>query len=150
MPQFRQVNGLTAYSFACGYIQRAELKLPDRNVQVDLHKDGCWHIKRLDWGGPRGLTTLNKRWETTTNLQQARLVWEDWVKETFKDELLQMAKDHRYTYTREFHGEAEQSWITRFCGEWVGNAETRLQARLKAYQHWFEHVKPATERPVTL
>lgn len=146
MPQFRQANGLTCYSFACGYIQRAELKHPLPHKVVDLIKDGCWHIKGYDYGevgtanGQLGQGRLF--WETLNNITEARTLWERKVREVFKDELLQMAKDHRYTYTREYHGEAEPSWITRFGGEWVDKSDTRLAAMLKGFQHWKQHVVP--------
>lgn len=140
MPQFHQLNGLTAYSFACGYIQRAQLKRPLPHKVVDLYRDSaCWQVKAYDYGLDNdGQGRLS--WDSFDSLTAARIRWDEKVREVFKDELEALRGDGRYTYTREFHGEAEQSWITRFCGEWVGKSETRVQARLNAYQHWQQHV----------
>lgn len=142
MPQFRQTNGLTCYSFACGYIQRAELKHPLPHKVVDLYRDGaCWHVKAYDYGLDNdGQGRLS--WDSFDSLTAARIRWDEKVREVFKAELSQLPRDARYTINREFHGEAEQSWVTRFCNEWVDKAETRVQARLKAYQHWKTHVVP--------
>ena len=52
-PKFRNKDGsLTAYSFACGYIE-------ERN-DCQLYKDGCWHVKG------RG------KWECFDTLTEAR------------------------------------------------------------------------------
>ena len=49
-PKFYNKNGdLSVYSFACGYIQ----KFNHENGVVELHKDGCWHIKLYDSSGDR-------------------------------------------------------------------------------------------------
>lgn len=132
MPQFRQANGLTLYAFACGYIQRASVTTPEGERRVDLHKDGCWHVTVADWtqpGPPRQL------WETFNNVSEARSFWQRTVRETFRTELLTMAKDHRYTYAQEHHGEQQPSWVVRFGGEWVGKSETKVGAQLAAWTH---------------
>jgi len=44
-PRFKNRDGsLTAYAFACGYIQRASLG----DVDLQLYKDGCWHVRAFD------------------------------------------------------------------------------------------------------
>lgn len=41
-----------------------------------------------------------------------------------------MAKvDGRYTIALEWCGQARRRWVTRFCGEWVGQRGSRPAAR---------------------
>jgi hypothetical protein len=59
--KYRKPNGdLTPYAFSCGYIQESE----DKNVQ--LCKDGCWHVQARD--NIRGRYI----WETFPTLTEAR------------------------------------------------------------------------------
>ena len=134
MPTYRQANGLTLHGFACGYIQKAELNLPRLGLhsEVTLRKqDGGWHLSSFDHTTQQqtGLSIFPR-------LGRAREVWAMWVKARYQGTLTAIAKDRRYTYNREYHGEADPSWITRFCGEWVAKSDTRLGAMLKAAEHY--------------
>jgi hypothetical protein len=42
--------------------------------------------------------------------------------------------DNRYSIRREFCGYATPRWVARFCGDWIGQAETRDVARELALQ----------------
>ena len=46
--------------------------------------------------------------------------------------------DKRYTIGLEACGKSEQKHITRFCGDWVGESDTRGAAEVKAVQHAVE------------
>lgn len=43
--------------------------------------------------------------------------------------------DHRYTVTREYIGRDHRAYVARFCGAWIGWAETEPQAWRLAAQH---------------
>lgn len=43
--------------------------------------------------------------------------------------------DSRYTIQKEFCGYTEAKHVVRFCGEWVGKADTRLEAIKLASDH---------------
>lgn len=49
-PKFTNKDGsLTAYSFACGYIQRCWVTNPElEQIEIDLYKDGCYHVRAYD------------------------------------------------------------------------------------------------------
>jgi hypothetical protein len=46
--------------------------------------------------------------------------------------------DSRYTVTREFTGKAAPQFVARFCGERIGDAPTRNEARTLATNHRFD------------
>jgi hypothetical protein len=133
MPTYRQSNGLTLHAFACGYVQKAELNLPHLGLHSEVTlrlQDGCWHLSSFDH-----ITRQRTGLSTFPRLGRAREVWAMWVKARYGGTLKEIAKDRRYSYSREYHGEHDPSWITRFCGEWVGHSSTRLDAMLKAAAH---------------
>jgi hypothetical protein len=67
-PKFRDSRGrLTAYSFACGYIEESVVG----GVRVILSKDGCWHVE-----GREDDTGFRLFWETFGTMAKARL-WYD-------------------------------------------------------------------------
>jgi hypothetical protein len=60
--KFRNKNGdLSAYSFACGYVQEKQTN----NGKVELYKDGNWHVRIFD-DQPHG------RWVSFDTLGEAR------------------------------------------------------------------------------
>lgn len=65
---------LTPYAFACGYIQ----KFSHNGVEVQLYKDGSWHVRAHDDDGNRIF------WDSFPTLGEARRRFEG-----FKRELLQ-------------------------------------------------------------
>lgn len=44
-------------------------------------------------------------------------------------------KDKRYTIQREWCGYSTPRWVVRFCDRWVGQRETRREARSLAREH---------------
>lgn len=46
-----------------------------------------------------------------------------------------MKLDRRFTIAKEFCGYSTPRYVARFCGEWLGQAETRAEARLIAINH---------------
>lgn len=128
---FRQKNGLTQYALACGYIQRVEATVNGRNIRVDLwHEGACYHARAHDF-----TESVRLAWESDESLVKAREHWDDLIWEHFGNALKEIAKDKRYSYSREFHGESDPSFITRFCGDWVGKSETPSGAMMNAYMH---------------
>lgn len=62
LAKFRNKDGsLTAYAFACGYIQTS----PEG---VRLYKDGCWHVMFVN-------DARERRWESCDSLGEARKVY---------------------------------------------------------------------------
>lgn len=63
--KFHNSNGtLTAYAFACGYIERKETE----NLRLDLwHEGACYHVKAHEFNGRGRLT-----WESFDGLAAAR------------------------------------------------------------------------------
>lgn len=67
-PKFKNKDGsLTAYSFACGYL---EMKKTSLGYAI-LELDGCWHVKhftdsgeRILWDCPETLTFARKLYKT--------------------------------------------------------------------------------------
>jgi hypothetical protein len=43
--------------------------------------------------------------------------------------------DNRYTCNLEYCGQAEPRWVVRFCGEWVGRADSKEDGILLAAEH---------------
>jgi plasmid replication initiation protein len=43
--------------------------------------------------------------------------------------------DNRYSAGREFTGRAAPEWVVRFCGEWIGRADSRKAAEEMAAAH---------------
>ena len=37
-------------------------------------------------------------------------------------------RDKRYTLTREFTGSPYPMWVARFCGDWIGQARSKIDA----------------------
>jgi hypothetical protein len=64
-PKFRNKNGtLTAYAFACGYLETRE----KNGVKVTLERDSaCWHVKTWD-----SVEKVRRAWESVTLLTDAR------------------------------------------------------------------------------
>jgi len=128
---FRQKNGLTQYALACGYIQRVEATVAGRNIRIDLwHEGACYHARAHDFTESGRLS-----WVSEESLTDARAQWEALVWEHFGEALREVAKDARYSYRREFHGEQDPSYVARFEGEWCGKSETVVGAMMQAYTH---------------
>ncbi|MNC70437.1 hypothetical protein D3C81_2180130 [compost metagenome] len=45
------------------------------------------------------------------------------------------APDARYSVTREFIGYPHPTYVARFCGEWIGTAETADEATALTVEH---------------
>ena len=61
--KFHNKSGsLTAYPFACGYVERKQAGINT----VDLYRDGCWHVTARNDDKGRFL------WECFDSLTQAR------------------------------------------------------------------------------
>lgn len=46
--------------------------------------------------------------------------------------------DPRYTIALEYCGYDTPRWVVRFCGDWIGQATTRVKAREMATEHKYE------------
>jgi hypothetical protein len=71
-PKFYNRDGsLTAYSFACGYVQKKEIA----HYDVTLYLEGCWHIRTWD-------NEARKRigWESFNRLGQARKAYKQEIR----------------------------------------------------------------------
>ena len=75
--KFKNKDGsLTAYSFACGYIQRVE----KADLSCELYLDGTWHVRffnrSANWskGFNEGLDS-GRHWLSFDSLTQARKVY---------------------------------------------------------------------------
>lgn len=109
MPKFRHITGLTAYAFACGYIQRFDMLDEEGLLRIDLwHEGACYHA-RVTLEGER------REWVSEGNLGDARAQWHKFVRYYAGSRLKQIKKDKRYSVAREFHGEGDPSWVARFC-----------------------------------
>ena len=127
--KFKQASGLTAYAFACGYLQVAKLQLGEVETVVRLeHSGNCYHVVAHAHGGIGRL-----HYTATESIGHARDVWSQWVNRLFAAELSAVKADKRYTFAREFCGEREQLWVARFEGEWLGKSDTKQGAQLIAY-----------------
>jgi len=82
MPQFKRKDGsLTAYAFACGYIQREYVN----GIRIDLfHEGAVYHVKLfneslpyLDWNA----NGSGRRWETLGTLAEARKQFAAWKRQ---------------------------------------------------------------------
>jgi hypothetical protein len=69
-PSFRSKDGrLTAYSFACGYIER---KSTEESVDTDLwHEHACFHVRQHDFGNGKRVF-----WESFPTLKEARKLFD--------------------------------------------------------------------------
>jgi len=78
-PKFYNKNGsLTAYSFACGYIE----KLERDNKQTQLFLDGgVWHVKGYDFNKHERIT-----WECFDYLTPARKYFAQLNKQVFSNQ----------------------------------------------------------------
>lgn len=125
MPKFNQKNGLTAYAFACGYIQRVEYTRPDGSyIRVDLWHEGgsVYHARAVD--SQNG----DRDWYSYASLSEARKVWARLVRARFCVALPSIKRDKRYSVGLELDGHAEPQWVARFCGDRIGAYKTREEA----------------------
>lgn len=124
MPKFYQKNGLTEYALSCGYIQT--IKHDEKEVQ--LYKDGCYHVRTFDREDGTRL------WECFDSIADARKYWEREVRRAFNPLLKFISMDRRYTFASEHTGNGYGAkYVVRFCGDWVGEAETIYGAKMVAY-----------------
>jgi hypothetical protein len=69
-PQFRTKSGLlTAYSFACGYIEEWTGKASECRIERD---SACWHVKGSFPAIVGGIETRQFYWESFQYLKEAR------------------------------------------------------------------------------
>jgi hypothetical protein len=54
-------------------------------------------------------------------------------------------RDRRYTVRPEYCGERARRFVARFCGDWIGHAKTRTEARELAEA--FEELRMAPYQP---
>lgn len=129
--KFRNGQGLTAYSFLCGYIQRVESKVSGEEIRIDLWLEhGCWHVRAHNYDSVGRI-----EWVSEENLTDARTQWKRLVKQLFGEYISTAKADKRYTVAREFHGESEPSWVVRFEGNWVNHSDNAEMAWIKAAEH---------------
>ena len=109
--KFRHLSGLTAYAFACGYIQRFETYDNDGLLTIDLwHEGACYHVRMT-------LNSERREWVCEGNLSDARAQWHRMIREHAGERLKQIRKDKRYSVAREHHGESDPSWVARWLGD---------------------------------
>lgn len=117
MPKFKVYNGLSAYAFSCGYIQRVELLDYDVHIRIDLwHEGACYHVSVSDYART-GSSRLS--WNSFESIQEARAHWAQMVRHYAGAKIKAIKKDKRYSVALEYHGEAEPSWIARWLGDEV-------------------------------
>ena len=77
-PKFHNKNGtLTAYAFACGYIERKETE----NLRLDLWREGaCWHVRANDFDA----ANCRLFWESFDLLTEARKFFNAQKRQLFK------------------------------------------------------------------
>jgi len=148
-PVFKTKSGLSAYALACGYIQRFELTDNKRDLVVDLwHEGACYHVRAHDHKGPGRIM-----WESFDTLTEARREWRKAVYLYAGADLRTIQRDSRYTVAREYHGEAQPSYIARFCGEALPASQdspgafgcsTAAQAWGRCYTHNAARTAPYT------
>jgi len=46
-----------------------------------------------------------------------------------------LIKDERYSVNKEWCGHSKQKFVARFCGDWIGKAETKNKAWLLCIYH---------------
>ncbi len=76
-PQFKTKTGrLTAYSFACGYIEQrstnptmADFRTNDLYTEM-YHEGACYHVRQFDYRP--GAKTFRVFWESFPNIRKAR------------------------------------------------------------------------------
>lgn len=130
--KFLQKNGLTAYSLACGNIQRAaHIVGADFELRVDLYHDGsCYHVRAHEHGGRGRLM-----WESFEKLGDARQAWRYAVVLYHGARIAAAKADRRYAVAQEFVGERAPYWVARFDtgrDSWIGKSQTEQGAWLLA------------------
>ena len=129
MSKFYQKSGLTAYALACGYLQVARLEKNGVVKEFILqHSGGAVYdvkVRTTDCSSVVGST-----WFVFESLVAARSEWARLVKEE-----LPKLDDSRYTIAREYCGADGLRYVLRFCGEFVGTADTLLGAKCLAVNH---------------
>ena len=77
--RFRNADGsLTAYAFACGYVEVFGDKHQHSTKYVELYKDGCWHVRYYIRGDFRGMKFV---WKSFSKLGDARKHYKERIKE---------------------------------------------------------------------
>lgn len=148
-PLFKNQSGLSDYALFCGYIQRFALADADRDLTIDLWQEGAgYHVRAHDHKGIGRIM-----WETFDRLTDARREWRHTISTHARDDLRAIKRDRRYTVAREHHGEAQPSYIARFCGEAIPASEdsphsigcsTAAQAWGRCYTHNAARMAPYT------
>ena len=73
MPKFHNKQGLTPYSFACGYMQVIHETCDGVDYTVELYLDGAVYATRVFIDGER------REWVCEENLSDARKHWDKFV-----------------------------------------------------------------------
>lgn len=129
--KFHNANGLSVYALACGYIQEVDAVNDGRNIRIQMWLEhGSFHVRAHDH-------TVDGRldWISEGSVADARRHFDTMIRRYYGEAITAARKDRRYTVAREYCGDKEPRWVTRFCGEWVGKAETRLAAYVVAHTH---------------
>lgn len=127
--RFRVREGLSAYAFACGYIQEAKYKGADREIEVKMwHEGACFHVRAHEFDARDEAARGRLFWHTEFHLSDARTAWRNSLKELFGEKVAAVKKDRRYTVTLEWFGESMPGYVARFCGEWIDHASTKEAA----------------------
>jgi hypothetical protein len=81
-PKFHNKDGsLTAYAFACGYIEREVLESSEKDIEVELYKDSLYHVRAFNL---TALTAIKICWESFETLTEARKFYKKTCKELLK------------------------------------------------------------------
>jgi hypothetical protein len=128
--KFNQVNGLTVYAFACGYLQTAKFTdLQGVEIEVTLAHTGgnCYAVKAHEFGGRGSI-----HYTVTESIGNARKLWAQLVEQLHGARIKAAKADKRYSVEREFCGEVDPHYVARFEGQWLGKSATAAGAWLLA------------------
>lgn len=134
---FRIKSGLSVYALACGYIQQIDTEITGESIRVQLRMEhGAFHVQAHNFteGG-------RIEWVVEDQIGDARTQWAALVKQIFGDVIKTIKKDRRYTVNREYMGESDPAYVTRFCGEKVDYSDTPAAGWIKAAEHNAERMK---------
>ncbi|UNA02765.1 hypothetical protein [Enterobacter phage vB_ExiM_F5M1E] len=128
---FRIKSGLSVYALACGYVQQIDTEVTGESIRVQLRMEhGAFHVQAYNF-------TEHGRieWVVEDMIGDARTQWQRLVNQIFGDTIKATKKDRRYTVNREYRGESDPAYVTRFCGEYVDYSDTAAAGWIKAAEH---------------